>query len=62
MFSVEETETDRHPEKRLKAAFKTYEQAQLIIMKVENPSLKLSQLKQIIFKNWQKSPDNPLNQ
>lgn len=54
-------EDDRHPEKRMKAAFKAYEKSQLPIIKAENPSLKLSQLKQIIFKNWQKSPENPLN-
>lgn len=56
-----ETEEDRHPEKRMKAAYKAYEEAELPIIKAENPSLKLSQLKQIIFKNWQKAPENPLN-
>lgn len=54
-------EEDRHPEKRMKALFKAYENSQLPSIKAENPSLKLSQLKQIIFKNWQKSPENPLN-
>lgn len=53
---------DKHPEKRMKAAFKAYEDAQLTRMKADNPSLKLSQLKQLIFKNWQKSPENPMNQ
>ncbi|XP_058463199.1 coiled-coil domain-containing protein 124-B [Malaya genurostris] len=53
---------DRHPEKRMKAAYKSYEDEQLPILKQEYPSLKLSQLKQIIFKNWQKAPQNPLNQ
>ncbi|XP_065082518.1 coiled-coil domain-containing protein 124 [Ochlerotatus camptorhynchus] len=53
---------DRHPEKRMKAAFKAYEDEQLPIMKQEYPSLKLSQLKQMIFKEWQKSPENPMNQ
>lgn len=53
---------DRHPEKRMKAAFKAYEEEQLPIMKQEYPSLKLSQLKQMIFKEWQKSPENPMNQ
>nr|XP_029722773.1 coiled-coil domain-containing protein 124 [Aedes albopictus] len=53
---------DRHPEKRMKAAFKAYEDEQLPIMKQEYPSLKLSQLKQMIFKEWQKSPQNPMNQ
>ncbi|XP_055544902.1 coiled-coil domain-containing protein 124 [Wyeomyia smithii] len=61
VLSVEDGE-DRHPEKRMKAAYKAYEDEQLPIMKQEYPSLKLSQLKQMIFKNWQKSPQNPLNQ
>ncbi|XP_058813509.1 coiled-coil domain-containing protein 124 [Topomyia yanbarensis] len=53
---------DRHPEKRMKAAYKAYEDEQLPILKQEYPSLKLSQLKQMIFKNWQKAPQNPMNQ
>lgn len=60
VLDANETEEDRHPEKRMKAAYKAYEDAQLPILKAENPSLKLSQLKQIIFKNWQKAPENPL--
>lgn len=54
-------EEDRHPEKRMKAAFKAYEENNLSRIKSENPGLKLSQMKQIIFKEWQKSPENPLN-
>lgn len=61
VLKVADSEEDRHPEKRMKAAFKAYEDAQLPIIKAQNPSLKLSQLKQIIFKEWQKSPENPLN-
>uniref|UniRef100_A0A1Q3FBK1 Putative coiled-coil domain-containing protein n=1 Tax=Culex tarsalis TaxID=7177 RepID=A0A1Q3FBK1_CULTA len=53
---------DKHPEKRMKAAYKAFEEEQLPILKQEHPSLKLSQLKQMIFKDWQKSPQNPLNQ
>lgn len=54
-------EEDKHPEKRMKAAFKAYEELNLPRLKSENPGLKLSQMKQIIFKEWQKSPDNPMN-
>lgn len=54
-------EEDKHPEKRMKAAFKAYEEANLPRIKSENPGLKLSQMKQIIFKDWQRSPDNPMN-
>ncbi|XP_050100696.1 coiled-coil domain-containing protein 124 [Anopheles aquasalis] len=53
---------DRHPEKRMKAAYKAYEEEQLVRLKQEYPSLKLSQLKQMIFKSWQKAPENPMNQ
>eukprot|EP00743_Colponemidia_sp_Colp-15_P001685 GILK01001841.1.p1 GENE.GILK01001841.1~~GILK01001841.1.p1 ORF type:complete len:235 (+),score=56.30 GILK01001841.1:50-706(+) len=53
---------DRHPEKRLKAAYASYEEANMPILKAENPGLKLSQLKQLLFKQWSKSPENPLNQ
>ena len=60
VLKVDDTEDDKHPEKRMKAAYKAYEEAQMPILKAENPSLKLSQLKQIIFKNWQKAPENPL--
>lgn len=52
---------DRHPEKRMKAAFKAYEDRNLPRIKSENPGLKLSQMKQIIFKEWQRSPENPIN-
>lgn len=61
VLKVNDSEEDRHPEKRMKAAFKAYEDLQVPILKAQNPSLKLSQLKQMIFKNWQKSPENPLN-
>lgn len=62
VLSKDDPTEDKHPEKRMKAAYKSYEDAQLPILKADNPSLKLSQLKQIIFKNWQKSPENPMNQ
>ncbi|XP_055615777.1 coiled-coil domain-containing protein 124 [Toxorhynchites rutilus septentrionalis] len=61
VLSVKDGE-DRHPEKRMKAAFKAYEEEQLPILKQEYPSMKLSQLKQMIFKDWQKAPQNPMNQ
>lgn len=54
-------EEDKHPEKRMKAAFKAFEEANLPRVKSENPGLKLSQMKQLIFKEWQRSPENPMN-
>uniref|UniRef100_A0A182PNP3 HMG box domain-containing protein n=1 Tax=Anopheles epiroticus TaxID=199890 RepID=A0A182PNP3_9DIPT len=62
VLSVGDASADRHPEKRMKAAYKAYEEEELKRLKQENPSLKLSQLKQMIFKNWQKAPENPMNQ
>jgi hypothetical protein len=62
MFSTNEPEVDRHPEKRLKAAYTAFEALHLDRIKSENPNLRLSQLKQILKKDWMKSPDNPLNQ
>ena len=46
----------------MKAAYKQYEIDNLPRIKAENPSMKLSQWKQILFKEWGKSKDNPLNQ
>ncbi|XP_055321868.1 coiled-coil domain-containing protein 124 [Sitodiplosis mosellana] len=61
-LSMAEGAADKHPEKRLKAAFKAYEAENLPRIKAENPSMRLSQWKQILFKEWTKSPQNPLNQ
>ncbi|CAH2256749.1 coiled-coil domain-containing protein 124 [Pararge aegeria] len=59
---TDKTDADRHPEKRLKAAFTAFEEITLPRLKAENPSLRLSQLKQMLRKEWLKSPQNPLNQ
>jgi len=53
---------DRHPERRVKAAFLAFEERNLPILKNENPNMRLSQLKQQIRKEWLKSPENPMNQ
>ncbi|XP_002128730.2 coiled-coil domain-containing protein 124-like [Ciona intestinalis] len=60
-LSVKE-ELDRHPERRLKASFKKFEEEYMPQLKAENPNLKLSQLRQSLRKMWQKSPENPMNQ
>lgn len=57
-----EPEVDRHPEKRMKAAYLEYEETHLPRLKSENPNMRLSQLKQMLKKDWMKSPENPLNQ
>lgn len=62
IYSSNPEDVDRHPEKRLKAAYNVFEERRLKELKIENPSLRLSQLKQMVFKEWQKSSENPLNQ
>ncbi|KAM5237631.1 coiled-coil domain-containing protein 124 [Ctenodactylus gundi] len=61
VLSVAE-EADRHPERRMRAALAAFEEAQLPRLKQENPNLRLSQLKQLLKKEWLRSPDNPMNQ
>lgn len=53
---------DKHPEKRLQAAYKAFEDRIMPQVKEENKNMRLSQWKQIIWKEWTKSPENPLNQ
>ena len=53
---------DRHPEKRMKAAYKAYEERMMPEMKSQYPGLKRQQYLDKIFASWKKSPENPLNQ
>lgn len=61
-FTSDSNEIDKHPEKRMKAAYNAFEEINLPRLKAENPGLRLSQLKQLIWKEWLKSPQNPTNQ
>ena len=51
---------DPHPEKRMKALHAAFEERRLQELMVEKPNLKRSQYKELIWKEWQKSPENPL--
>ncbi|KAK0093671.1 hypothetical protein PV326_012942 [Microctonus aethiopoides] len=62
ILSTKDPEVDRHPEKRMKAAYASFEERMMPIIKENNPTLRLSQLKQLLKKEWMKSPENPLNQ
>ncbi|XP_054277722.1 coiled-coil domain-containing protein 124 [Macrosteles quadrilineatus] len=62
LLSSKDVDVDKHPEKRMKAAFTAFEEVNMPRIKQENPTLRLSQLKQILRKEWMKSPENPLNQ
>ena len=53
---------EKHPERRVKAAYAAYEERELPRLKEENPNLRMSQLKQLLRKEWMKSPENPMNQ
>jgi hypothetical protein len=57
-----EAEVDLHPEKRRKAAYMKYLEQRYAEIKAENPGLKRSQIHERVFKEWQTSPDNPMNQ
>lgn len=62
VLSTGPEDLDRHPERRMKAAFAAYEEANMARLKMENPNMRLSQLKQQLKKEWTKAPENPLNQ
>ncbi|WWC92365.1 uncharacterized protein L201_007322 [Kwoniella dendrophila CBS 6074] len=53
---------DAHPERRFKAAFEAYYERELPILKEEHKGLRLNQMRDIIYKQFQKSPENPFNQ
>ena len=53
---------DRHPERRMRASYAAFEEREIPRLKAENPNLRLSQVKQLVRKEWMKSPENPMNQ
>lgn len=59
---VQSKDIDKHPERRVKAAFAAYEEKRLPELRKEEPGLRLQQMKNMIFKEFQKSPENPMNQ
>eukprot|EP01060_Flectonema_neradi_P009298 TRINITY_DN16639_c2_g1_i2.p1 TRINITY_DN16639_c2_g1~~TRINITY_DN16639_c2_g1_i2.p1 ORF type:complete len:242 (+),score=84.27 TRINITY_DN16639_c2_g1_i2:52-726(+) len=60
-FATEESQ-DAHPERRRKQAHLAFEEKTIPQLKADNPGLKHSQLKEMCFKLWQKSPENPMVQ
>nr|SVE94003.1 EOG090X0J63 [Scapholeberis mucronata] len=57
----EAASVERHPEKRVKAAYSAFEERNLPRLREENPNMRLSQIKQMLHREWLKSPENPLN-
>jgi len=53
---------EKHPERRFKAALEAYKERELPVLRVEHPGLRLQQYEEILFKKFQKAPDNPFNQ
>ncbi|KIO25585.1 carbohydrate-binding module family 1 protein [Tulasnella calospora MUT 4182] len=56
---------ESHPEaskRRFKAAFEAYKENTLPELKKERPGLRLQQYNEIMYKQFQKHPDNPFNQ
>ncbi|KAF9009554.1 hypothetical protein BDQ17DRAFT_1348321 [Cyathus striatus] len=53
---------ERHPERRFKASLAAYEERELPNLKKEHPGLRLQQYKDLLYKKFQKSPENPFNQ
>jgi len=53
---------EKHPERRYKAAFEAYQERELPNLKADHPGLRLQQYKDLLHKQFQKSPDNPFNQ
>jgi len=46
----------------LQAAFEAYQDRELTRAKQEYPGLRLQQYKDLLYKQFQKSPENPFNQ
>mmetsp|Transcript_23655 Transcript_23655/g.35186 ORF Transcript_23655/g.35186 Transcript_23655/m.35186 type:complete len:167 (-) Transcript_23655:123-623(-) len=60
-MSVAGGKDDDHPEKRMKALHKAFEERMMPEMKQQYPGLKRSQYLEKIFALWKKSPENPQN-
>ncbi len=60
--AVSDKDIDRHPERRFKAALAVYEERRVPELRKEQPGLRLQQVKQLVFKEFEKSPENPFNQ
>jgi len=50
---------EKHPERRFKAALEAYKERELPKLRVEHPGLRLQQYEELLFKKFQKAPENP---
>ncbi|KAH8100324.1 DUF1014-domain-containing protein [Cristinia sonorae] len=53
---------EKHPERRFKAAFEAYKEREMPNVRADHPGLRLQQYQEILYKQFQKSPENPFNQ
>ncbi|KIM49567.1 hypothetical protein M413DRAFT_438758 [Hebeloma cylindrosporum] len=53
---------ETHPERRFKGALEAYQERELPNIRKEHPGLRLQQYKELLYKQFQKSPENPFNQ
>ncbi|RSH81126.1 uncharacterized protein EHS24_008560 [Apiotrichum porosum] len=60
--NVQAAGIERHPERRFKAAFEAYLDREMPKLKEDHPGLRQNQMRDIIFKQFQKAPENPFNQ
>jgi len=56
------TMIEKHPERRFRAAYNAFVEQELPNIRAEQPGLRLQQYKDLLFKQFQKSPENPFNQ
>ena len=54
------TAVDRHPERRMKAAFAAFKDRESQRIRNEYPGLKRTQIDERVWKLWQKSDENPM--
>ncbi|KAJ9099924.1 hypothetical protein QFC21_003929 [Naganishia friedmannii] len=53
---------EKHPERRFKAAFEAYVEREMPELRKDHPGLRKQQMHDILFKQFQKAPENPFNQ
>lgn len=56
------SQIERHPERRFKAAFEAFKERELPRVKEQHKGLRLQQYHDLLYKQFQKHPDNPFNQ
>lgn len=59
---VASKDIDRHPERRVKAAYAAFELRRMPELRKENPGLRLQQVKNLVYREFQKLDENPMNQ